>query len=102
MSDPWFSADDIAAHLGLTKDTVCGVPDRFAECGRKRPGVHRGLFETRFKFHPRRGGPPGEIVLGFRLRRSAWGQGYATEGSRALIRKGFTELGGPGGSWPRP
>ena len=25
--------------------------------------------------------------------RSAWGKGYATEGSRALIRKGFTELG---------
>jgi hypothetical protein len=93
LSDPWLSADDIAAHLGLTKDTACGVPDRFAECGRKRPGVHRGLFETQFKFHPRRGGPPGEIVLGFRLRRSAWGQGYATEGSRALIRKGFTELG---------
>ncbi|MGW6729523.1 helix-turn-helix domain-containing protein [Nocardia sp. NPDC055029] len=22
MSDPWLSADDIAAHLGVTKDTV--------------------------------------------------------------------------------
>ncbi len=33
------------------------------------------------------------IDLGFRLRRSAWNQGYATEGSRALIRKGFTDLG---------
>ncbi|SHN44336.1 GNAT family N-acetyltransferase [Cryptosporangium aurantiacum] len=33
------------------------------------------------------------IELGYRLRRSAWGKGYATEGSRALIRKGFTELG---------
>jgi Acetyltransferase (GNAT) domain len=97
LSDPWLSADDIAAHLGLTKDTACGVPNHFAECGRKRPGVHRGLSETQFKFHPRRGGPPGEIVLGFRLRRSAWGQGYATEASRALIRKGFTELGGPTG-----
>lgn len=31
--------------------------------------------------------------MGYRLRRSAWGNGYATEGSRALIRKGFTELG---------
>ena len=31
--------------------------------------------------------------LGYRIRRSAWGNGYATEGSLALIRKGFTELG---------
>ncbi|RJL31776.1 GNAT family N-acetyltransferase [Bailinhaonella thermotolerans] len=31
--------------------------------------------------------------LGYRLRRAAWGAGYATEGSRALVRKAFTELG---------
>jgi RimJ/RimL family protein N-acetyltransferase len=31
--------------------------------------------------------------LGYRLRRAAWDQGYATEGSRALIDKGFTDLG---------
>ena len=31
------------------------------------------------------------MELGYRLRRSAWGKGYATEGSRALIAKGFTE-----------
>lgn len=35
----------------------------------------------------------GEIELGYRLKKSAWGNGYATEGSRALIQKGFTELG---------
>lgn len=35
----------------------------------------------------------GEIALGYRLCRSTWGQGYATEGVRALIHKGFTELG---------
>ena len=52
-----------------------------------------GDFLGWFRFHPRRGGPPGEIVLGFRLRQVAWGKGYATEGSRALLRKGFTELG---------
>ena len=34
-----------------------------------------------------------EATLGYRLRQSAWGKGYATEGSRALIRKGFVELG---------
>jgi RimJ/RimL family protein N-acetyltransferase len=34
-----------------------------------------------------------EASLGFRLRKVAWGQGYGTEGARALIRLGFTELG---------
>jgi RimJ/RimL family protein N-acetyltransferase len=33
------------------------------------------------------------IDLGYRLRRSAWNKGYATEGSRALIDMGFTDLG---------
>jgi RimJ/RimL family protein N-acetyltransferase len=46
-----------------------------------------------FHFRPAQGAPPGEVELGYRLRRSAWGKGYATEGSRALIRKGFAELG---------
>jgi len=30
--------------------------------------------------------------LGYRLRRSAWGRGYATEGTRALVRRAFGEL----------
>jgi RimJ/RimL family protein N-acetyltransferase len=34
-----------------------------------------------------------EVELGYRLRRSAWGRGYATEGSRALIDRAFTEFG---------
>jgi len=38
-------------------------------------------------------GAPDEASLGYRLRKTAWGKGYATEGARALIRKGFTELG---------
>jgi RimJ/RimL family protein N-acetyltransferase len=33
------------------------------------------------------------VELGYRLRRAAWGNGYATEGGRALVRKGFVELG---------
>ena len=52
-----------------------------------------GEFLGWFHFRPRPDAAPGEVELGYRLRRSAWGQGYATEGSRALIRKGFTEFG---------
>ena len=33
------------------------------------------------------------VELGYRLHRSAWNHGYATEGSRALISRGFTDLG---------
>jgi RimJ/RimL family protein N-acetyltransferase len=52
-----------------------------------------GDFLGWFHFRPRGDEPfDGEIELGYRLRRSAWGKGYATEGSRALIHKGFTEL----------
>jgi RimJ/RimL family protein N-acetyltransferase len=52
-----------------------------------------GEFLGWFEFRPPEGGGPGEVELGYRLKKSAWGKGYATEGSRALIRKGFTELG---------
>jgi RimJ/RimL family protein N-acetyltransferase len=52
-----------------------------------------GDFLGWFEFRPQKGSGPNEAELGYRLRRSAWGRGYATEGSRALIRKGFTELG---------
>ncbi len=52
-----------------------------------------GGFLGWFEFYPPDGHGPEEAELGYRLRRSAWGKGYATEGSRALIRKGFTELG---------
>ena len=36
---------------------------------------------------------PKNIVLGYRLCKAAWGKGYATEGARALIDKGFCEWG---------
>ena len=52
-----------------------------------------GEFVGWFHFRPPKDGRPDEPELGYRLRRSAWGKGYATEGSRALIQKGFTELG---------
>jgi len=52
-----------------------------------------GEFLGWFHFRPRPGAAPDEPELGYRLRRSAWGKGYGTEGSRALIDKGFAELG---------
>ena len=52
-----------------------------------------GEFLGWFHFRPRPDAAPGEVELGYRLRKSAWGKGYATEGSRALIHKGFTEFG---------
>lgn len=35
----------------------------------------------------------GVAELGYRLRRDAWGRGYASEGARALIARGFAEMG---------
>jgi RimJ/RimL family protein N-acetyltransferase len=51
-----------------------------------------GTFLGWFHLRPREGHPDDEPELGYRLRWSAWGRGYATEGSRALIDKAFTEL----------
>lgn len=68
--------------------------ERFAGFGfwaaiEKSTGDFLGWFELR----PSDGGRPDDVELGYRLRRSAWGKGYGAEGSVALIRKGFTELG---------
>ena len=52
-----------------------------------------GEFLGWFHFRPGPDGGITNIELGYRLRRSAWNLGYATEGSRALISRGFTELG---------
>jgi len=38
-------------------------------------------------------GPSAVVALGYRLRPSAWGRGYATEGARALVRRAFTDPG---------
>ena len=52
-----------------------------------------GEFLGWFALHPPQSGDLDEVELGYRLRRLAWGKGYATEGSRALIHRGFTDLG---------
>jgi RimJ/RimL family protein N-acetyltransferase len=52
-----------------------------------------GEFIGWVSLRPRDGDPPDEPELGYRLRKSAWGKGYATEASRALIDMAFAELG---------
>ena len=52
-----------------------------------------GDFVGWFHFRPGSEDEPDQVELGYRLRRSAWGKGYATEGSCALIEKGFVDLG---------
>ena len=52
-----------------------------------------GEFVGWFHLRPAEDAPPGEVELGYRLRRSSWGKGYATEGSRGLIDKGFEDHG---------
>ncbi|MFG1607920.1 GNAT family N-acetyltransferase [Actinoplanes sp. NPDC049265] len=71
--------------------------------GYERTGGEFGVFAARtrdsgdfvgwFLLRPEREGPLDEVELGYRLRRAAWGKGYATEGSRALLTKAFTDLG---------
>lgn len=48
-----------------------------------------GQFIGWFHFRSDPDGPQDEPELGYRLVSGAWGRGYATEGSRALIDRGF-------------
>ncbi|GAA5106267.1 GNAT family N-acetyltransferase [Nocardia iowensis] len=52
-----------------------------------------GEFIGWFILRPKADGPLDEVELGYRFRKTAWGNGYATEGSTALLHKAFTELG---------
>ncbi|MEN3614650.1 GNAT family N-acetyltransferase [Plantactinospora sp. ZYX-F-223] len=77
------------------------VLPRWLRYYRESPGLGFWAVEERasgeflgwFHLRPGEGHPADEPELGYRLRRSAWGRGYATEGSRALIDKAFTEQG---------
>jgi RimJ/RimL family protein N-acetyltransferase len=52
-----------------------------------------GAFLGWFCLRPHSEDGIGNVGLGYRLRRTAWGKGYATEGARALLDRAFRELG---------
>ena len=68
--------------------------DRFASFGRwAAVECATGEFVGWFALRPPDAGSGDDVELGYRLRRSAWGKGYATEGSRALVDRAFAEAG---------
>ena len=68
--------------------------EQFAEFGTwAAESSASGEFLGWFHFRPGPGKDIQNAELGYRLRRAEWNKGYATEGSRALISKGFTSLG---------
>lgn len=101
-SDP-----DVMRHLGRPVETAERVRTvwlpAFRRHDERTPGFGYAAAEERatgaflgwFLFRPPRTDAPlpGEIELGYRVRRAAWGRGFATEGSRALVDRGFAELG---------
>jgi RimJ/RimL family protein N-acetyltransferase len=54
----------------------------------KATGEWLGWFHLRPEHEP-----PFDMEVGYRLKRSAWGNGYATEGTRALIERAFRDQG---------
>ena len=56
-------------------------------------GKTTGTFLGWFHLRPLPEDPDDEPELGYRLTAAAWGHGYATEGSRALIARAFEVLG---------
>lgn len=108
-----FTADDIDLLVGLDSDPevmrfLTGKPTPRSEIESvvlpdilkvyaEHPRLGTFKAETRdgfvgwFGMQPTK--DPTTVGVGYRLNRAAWGKGYATEGTRALIEKAFTELG---------
>ncbi|MBT2207153.1 GNAT family N-acetyltransferase [Actinomadura sp. NEAU-AAG7] len=73
---------------GILRDYARGPTGRWAAHERST-----GEFVGWLALQPPDGGDAADVELGYRLKSSVWGRGYATEGARALIGKGFADLG---------
>jgi RimJ/RimL family protein N-acetyltransferase len=101
------SEDDVDALVALDRDPEVmryingGKPTPRSEVeaivrsriGQRWLAFERSTGELVGWFGLRAGDGEHDRALGYRLRRAAWGQGFATEGSRALISLAFTRLG---------
>ncbi len=63
------------------------------ECGYWAAEDRTGRFLGWFELRPLDEASAQTVELGYRLRRDAWGRGYATEGARALVRTAFRAWG---------
>jgi RimJ/RimL family protein N-acetyltransferase len=81
---------EVMRHLGTDgtpSDTLVGSRDHWA-------AVRHGTQEFLGWFGlPALPGDPGVRELGYRIKRDAWGRGYATEGAIPLVGKAFDDLG---------
>ena len=95
-SDP-----EVLRYLAVAPPTESEQRDAVARCissYRKYPGFGFYIalekpaltFIGWFHFRPDRKNPE-DMEIGYRLKRSAWGRGLATEGSRALIERGWKQ-----------
>lgn len=73
----------------LLHDHPCTGTRGFWAAEEKATGTFLGWFELR----PLADHDATVVELGYRLNQAAWGRGYATEGARALVDKGFADLG---------
>ncbi|MDP1877277.1 MAG: GNAT family N-acetyltransferase [Actinomycetota bacterium] len=92
----------ITGGMGTTREEVVEhVLPYWESFYRDHPGYGYWAAETRsgqefigwFHLRPGVDGPWSEPELGYRLKRSAWGHGYATEGSRGLMEHAFSVMG---------